>query len=400
MENLEKNFNEFLPLNRKERFYTGTILPGIICFQNFEFIHLFFRLIENFPQNLSIQPDSVHNNIQFLTEYSLKESANFSGKKFIDLPSTKDTPDLVILITKPELYLIVIEAKMFSSAFIDKFKEQIEAQEKIIDCIKSNLKIKKENIFHIGLVPKNYFSNYIQTNCQMLYWEDIIDAYKNILGKNYFFETLKLALNNYSTLNSSSDGAFGSFGQNMEDKLSGLDIVNLYKSGKNFWVGRGGGINGKTLKTDIEFGGWKTFKYEVNFTENSEPNRNWFSSKKFVELVNNEENNSVNISANIENDPWHFSYLGKEYFEKVSEILGYGGNLDCPIQSIYTGKKGEEYEKKLLGRKVNPNWSVILLNGKQFKFGRDTKNKLIEGSFGLSGYIKTKWDNIKNYDWK
>lgn len=399
MENLEKNFNEYLPLNRKERFYTGTVLPGIICFQNFEYIHLFLRLIDNFPQNLSIQPNSIQNNIQFLTEYSLKESANFSGKKYVDLPSTKDTPDLVILITKPELYLIVIEAKMFSSASIDKFKEQIEAQEKIIDCIKSNLKIKKENIFHIGLVPKNYFSNNIRTNCQMLYWEDIIDSYQDILSKNYFYETLKLALSNYSTLNSSSDGAFGSFGQNMEDKLSGLDIIKLCQSGKSFFIGRNRGLNGTELKKDRDSGGWKTFKYEVNFTEKTPPNRNWFSSKEFVDFISIESFIPESDSNEIQTDPWHFSHLGKEYFEKISEILGYGGNLDCPIKSIYTGNKGVKYEDKKLGRKINPNWWALLINGRQLKYGTTTGNKIIEGTFSTDGYKRTNWNEIKNYKW-
>ena len=45
MEQLEKNYNQFLPLNRKERYYTGTILPYIICYQDFKHIQLFFNQI-------------------------------------------------------------------------------------------------------------------------------------------------------------------------------------------------------------------------------------------------------------------------------------------------------------------------------------------------------------------
>lgn len=399
MENLERNFKEYLPLNRKERFYTATILPCIICHQNFQHINLFFKLIKRFPQNLIIQPDSFQNNIQFLTEYSLKESANFSGKTFIELPSTKDTPDLVILITKPELYLIVIEAKMFSSATIDKFKEQIEAQEKIIECIQTNLEIKNENIFHLGLVPKNYFSTNIQTKCQILYWEDIIDAYQKNLNGNYFFETLKLALNNYSILNSNSKGAFVNFGQNKEDKLTGLEILNLNKSGKAFFVGRNRGLNGIELIKDRDSGGWKTFKYEVNFTKKTPPNRNWFSVKEFVEFINIEPIIPESVATNIQSDPWHFSHLGKEYFEKISGILGYGGKLDCPIKSIYTGNKGVKYEDENLGRKINPNWWALLLNGRQLKYGTTTGNKKVEGSFSTDGYKRTSWREIKNYKW-
>lgn len=399
MEQLEKNYNQFLPLNRKERYYTGTILPYIICYQDFKHIQLFFNLINNFPKNILIKPDTDQNNIQFNSEFSLKESVNFSGKKYKDVPVTKETPDIVILITKPELFLIVVEAKMFSSTQPHEFKEQVEAQKKMIDCIKNNLEIKQENIFHLGLVPKEYFSKNITTNCQIIFWEDIIEAYKGIMNKNYFYETLRYALKNYKTLISSNSDSFGSFGQNMEDKLSGIEILKLHESGKEFWVGRNRGLNGPELRTDKESGGWKTYKYEVNFKDETAPNRNWFGSKEFVKFINDGKIIPEEILNENQTDSWHFSYLGKEYFEKVSEILGFGGTLNCQIKALHTGNKGVKYKDKLLGRKINPNWIAVLSNGKQFRYGTHTKNKLEEGSFSFSGYKRNSWDDIKNYNW-
>jgi len=74
MKSLEHNYNNILPLNRKERFYTGTVLPAIICYDNFRYLNRFFKLIRGYNRELSIFPNSDKNNILFQTEYSFKES--------------------------------------------------------------------------------------------------------------------------------------------------------------------------------------------------------------------------------------------------------------------------------------------------------------------------------------
>jgi len=162
MENnkLDKNFKNFLPINRKERYFTGTVLPQIICFENFRYFNRFTNLIENFPKELSINPDSSSNSIQFMTEYSLNESYRIKegNKIFENVPTTKETPDLVILITEPEMYLIVGEAKMYSSGNPGDFYSQFQDQKKIINCVKYNLNIPDENTYHFAILPEQYFN--------------------------------------------------------------------------------------------------------------------------------------------------------------------------------------------------------------------------------------------------
>jgi len=393
MEKLEKNFRNYLPLNRKERFYTGTVLPGIICYENFRYINLFLKLVTGFPQNLSINPDAEHNNIQFLTEYSLKESGNFTGRKFDSIPETKDTPDLMILVTEPDLYLIVLEAKMYSSPNIADFKLQIQAQKRIIHCIQSNLGLKDNHIFQLGLIPKGFMHAGFDAGCPLIFWEDIVIAYQHIMKGNYFFETLKLALSWKKEMMSPGLG-IRSYGKNAEDRLTGTEIMNRHRNGLFFWIGRKGGLNGNDFSRDLETGGWKTVPYEVNFSKKP-LNRNWFSLKEFADAVKSRRE-QPEISTEI-TDPWHFSFLGREYYEKISMLLGYGGSLDCPVQSVYTGKTGVEYKMKLLNRKVNPNWFVTLQNGKQLKC--DGTGKPMEGSYSSSGYIRTRWELIRNYNW-
>lgn len=68
MNRLAQNFHKYLPLNRKEKFYTATVLPQIICSDNFRNFRLFLDLIPNMQPKLVVLPDATANNILFLTE--------------------------------------------------------------------------------------------------------------------------------------------------------------------------------------------------------------------------------------------------------------------------------------------------------------------------------------------
>jgi len=61
-----------LPLNRKERFYTGTVLPMIVCRNSFRHFDRFCRLIPGCPL-VDINGDP-RAQIQFFSEYNLADS--------------------------------------------------------------------------------------------------------------------------------------------------------------------------------------------------------------------------------------------------------------------------------------------------------------------------------------
>ncbi|MBK8661780.1 MAG: hypothetical protein IPN18_08220 [Ignavibacteriales bacterium] len=104
-------------------------------FRQFQEFPTVLDLIPNMIPKLVVLPDATANNILFLTEYSLKESLVEEHHKtvFSGQYETKDTPDLVILITEPKPLLIVIEAKMFSSATSSDINQQLSKQKWVID---------------------------------------------------------------------------------------------------------------------------------------------------------------------------------------------------------------------------------------------------------------------------
>ena len=61
---LKNLMNTELPLNRKERFYTGTVFPMIVCRDNFKYFDVFTSLIPGYEKEIiDTNPETA--NIQF-----------------------------------------------------------------------------------------------------------------------------------------------------------------------------------------------------------------------------------------------------------------------------------------------------------------------------------------------
>ncbi len=409
MNSLKQNYEEFIPLNRKERFYTGTVLPAIVCYNNFNYLNKFFHLIPGFNKDIKIYPDSDKNNILFQTEYSFKESLFEKGfkEKFNDNYETKDTPDLVILITEPDLVLFVGEAKMFSNVNAGEINNQMKNQEWFIQALQKGLNIKKNNCYHFALLPEKLIPSKQMINYPVIYWEEIVEEFKVILQNDYFLNVLNIATDKFDDLRAqTSPGSTISYGMNMDFRLSGQKIIELHNNGTKFWVGRFGGFSGNKFVTDIKTGGWRTFEYEINTTEKSAPNKNWFSSRQFIDAVKNTGlevmiNKAVNEesiqSADFSqtSDKWHFSHLGRDYFLNISLKIGYGGKWDSPIHLVYVGKTGVAYIEKKHGRNVNPNWSVVTKEGINIRCGNS--GMIENGLWDKKKCNVFSWDEIKNF---
>ena len=78
---LKENLLSELPINRKEPFYTATILPSLLFHNGLSNLFQFLREI-NFPEDINLEKTGY--NFLFYTEYNLKESA---GKMSLALKS-------------------------------------------------------------------------------------------------------------------------------------------------------------------------------------------------------------------------------------------------------------------------------------------------------------------------
>lgn len=75
-------------------------------------------------------------------------------------------------------------------------------------------------------------------------------------------------------------GAFGKY--NTGSHMTGEELLVAHGRGEEFFVGRGGGLDGHALADDIASGGWKHRRYETNRDAVEPPSRNWFRLSDFV----------------------------------------------------------------------------------------------------------------------
>ena len=286
--NMRELIRTELPLNRKERFFTGTVFPMLVCKDNFKHFNLFTSLIEGYDD---VHEVSSFSDIQFFTEYSLAESivSKADRDRFRDPPRAKDTPDVIILLTKQPKTMLSIEAKMYDVPDAYQLKTQMDSQRKHIEYLRDTLQI--ERIRQLALLPlglceqvsyqKNNTRYVSRSEYQIVTWEELYQKYKDVCRDDYFLHLLKLALDLYPELQSHPW-----ISSNCELKICGREIYEKYKQGALAvkTMGRDKGLDGECLRRDIESGRWKTQQYETSSQE-CLPTDNWFLIQEFVKRV-------------------------------------------------------------------------------------------------------------------
>jgi hypothetical protein len=278
---LTGKFSE-LPINRKEKFYTGTVLPALLFHNGFSNLYHFLREINNF-QDDEINEQKTGDKFLFYTEYNLKQSAGKKKNVGREIPTeTNDTPDIVIeMLSNPKRVFVIIEAKMFRNIYQSSLSSQMSKQKTaVIEPLKKAFQLKDNHIFHIALVPeKSGLKDGMEY--QVINWEYFIDNRDLNVKDNIFYNYLRFALDNYEDLVENKSGK----AETVKDYKTVEEIYRNGKNNGNWWVGRQGGE--KTIIEDIKTN-WKNHnkKYAMNTIKPSRGrNGNWITSKKFAELV-------------------------------------------------------------------------------------------------------------------
>ena len=265
-----------LPLNRKERFYTGTVLPMLVASDGFAHLHRFLGLC-----GLDVDPradDGGHPldgkaPVQLFTEYSFAESVftDRDRKRFPDPPSHADTPDVVL--TGPD-WLLAVEAKMFHTPSPAALNAQLCRQRVLVDYWAARLDVARERVGHVLLAPAGL--NTIGVGGSVVTWQQVRDAYANV-APQHWLGVLEDALARYGHLRSQPSTA------NADAVLTGAAIIEVHADGNLAYthMGRGGGLDGAALTADLAAGSWREQDYEVR-AGMEPPNRNWFSIGEFV----------------------------------------------------------------------------------------------------------------------
>ena len=276
-----KSLKKELPLNRKECFYTGTVLPELLFHKGLNNFYAFLRLIEGFPK--TVGQATTGDNFIFYTEYNLKESAREQNIWPEKETPTGETPDLVIEILEPEKILVVVEGKMFAKVTEEELFTQMASQERaVIRILKKQCGFKDHWVFHLALLPRALGIERCGGH-QVVYWDMFIENKEFNVQDSIFLRYLKYALENYDAL--VQRNTWGPPPAHVEGYLSGREVYENGKQGGSLWVGRRGGRN--TFLRDVQTGKWeRKSNYPISSSKPSKgiPGQ-WITSAEFARMV-------------------------------------------------------------------------------------------------------------------
>src|SRR6478752_6231169 len=216
-------FDSSLPLDRKERFYTGTVLPMLIASDGFMHLNRFLRLCGAPTLPPAAGSLDGRQQFEFFTEYSFVESVFTEADKerFIERPTDNDTPDLVLV---GDDWLLAVEAKMFHNPSIASLNEQLRRQQVIVDYLADVLGLGRERVRHVFLLPERLPAAGL--NAPVITWEQVLSTYQ-LVGPRYWVGVLKAALDRFEDLVSRGPA----FGQYKDSTLTGAEIRDRFDKG-------------------------------------------------------------------------------------------------------------------------------------------------------------------------
>ncbi|MEO3475516.1 hypothetical protein AAFN86_26930 [Roseomonas sp. CAU 1739] len=272
-----------LPLNRKERYYAATVLPGIICTDGLQ------RLLQRLGRSdvrADLMPDST--NTQLFTEYDLRDAIR--GRRNSPhghlLPQlTGDTPDVVILIDAPNPLLLVLEAKLFSSGTPENMAEQLRRQrEYVVEPLKEI--VGGCDALQIALVPASLAEGIRRLlpdspAHQTLTWEEIAYDYRDVAAASYWVRLLRHALGWECWLRAVA----GTKDDHADSRMTAAEILEAHSSQESpiGYVGVGRAV-WRLLQDDVVTSGGTVRLYAVSYAREA-PSRNYIPVDEFVSTV-------------------------------------------------------------------------------------------------------------------
>lgn len=274
-----------LPINRKERFYTGTVLPALIWSDRLD---RFLRLIG--APTVTVRTDPADTNLVLYSEYDLRDAIANDQNAGWRLPDRAETPDLVIQIGEPDDeagILVVVEAKVFSRPSPQSLRAQIERQEAAVIAPFRSVR-PGWTVLQMALLPEQSVTHAMEAELRPLRWttwQRLADAYRTVAAASYWVEVIEAALSAESWRRRRSELAISA-------TRSGNAIVQHGEADGIRWVGRQGGFEvfiTYDLGPDVRGGWvWQRRPYFVS-REEQRPSANYFTLAQFLEAVRAEE---------------------------------------------------------------------------------------------------------------
>lgn len=186
-------------LNREERYFSATILPYLLAYNNFsglkvflEFINLKFLSNSDLNINLNSFKDNI-SSLQLITEPYLERDLSYNkfpipSESFERKGNKQSKPDLLIIYDN---WALLFEAKLFSSFNEFSLEEQMKNQTYILDIVKNISENNISDFLQIAICPYDYSLK----SFGLITWKEIYDILNKVIPENdYFLNRLKSAI--------------------------------------------------------------------------------------------------------------------------------------------------------------------------------------------------------------
>jgi len=196
----------FDDLTREERYFSATILPHLLSYNNFNGLKLLFEFLNKkifSKNNVCIDTNEFQKNLsslQIITEPDLERDLSFykisiPSECFTNDKSKRSKPDLLIIY---EQWALIFEVKLFSKFSEYSLNEQMLEQTYILDIIKNMSNDKIKNVRQIAICPYEYTLE----SFDLITWEEIYNIYSSVIPEDdYFYKRLNSAIERYKKNN-------------------------------------------------------------------------------------------------------------------------------------------------------------------------------------------------------
>ncbi len=346
-------FGERLPINRKERYYTGTVLPMIVASDGFAHFGRFLTLC-GVPK-IAVEADPASSNVQLFTEYGFKESLVDGAEKRFRDPGGRDTPDLVVYAESEPSRLLGVEAKVFHRPSVADLREQLRKQADLLSVMADGVGT-QPSVHQVALLPAGLRMPERIDNVPVLTWERVADAFRDI-APPYWIGVLDEALRRYGRL-ASQPGSGDTYRQNCDAVIIGQEIYARHRRRDTTytWMGRNRGLHGQEIQSDLQTGKWRTREYEVRHNP-LKGNRNWFPIADFIRLVEQPQPDHVTPAGSRQSTPALHEHQSPRSVSKAQKqhrtgFDTFGQNCDAKIpgQEIYDRYESGDTTYTWMGR--------------------------------------------------
>jgi len=187
---------------REERYFSATILPYLMAYENFTGLKAFLSYINDKYLSLTDAKIDLSNfdenikNMQMITEPALERDLPYykipiPTESFGRKKDKQSKPDILIIFNG---WVILIEAKYFTSYNPYGLYMQMDQQSYVLDIVKTMSEEKIINGIQLAICPiHDYLKEF-----SVITWEEIYNIMRTIIPKdNYFMKRLKNSITRY-----------------------------------------------------------------------------------------------------------------------------------------------------------------------------------------------------------